>query len=136
MKSPPATPPIIEDFDTFLQALRHWWVTLQPNWRKQDTLSKQLPDSPVWDGLKIGGPCGVYCIVTSLAWCIDSCGNQPIFTSLVDDVIWALGELVKDDEAGGSRRRPGRAVATSLAATRGTKRPSEGTKDSRKRVKK
>jgi hypothetical protein len=104
MERPYAVPPPIDDFMLFLDALLAWWVQLQPPWREGGELSKQRPQSPVWGGLKIGGPCGLYSIVVSLAWCLKVCTDEPVFTSLVDDVTWVLIELVRGDTDGHSLR--------------------------------
>lgn len=134
-----AVPPNIEDFPQFLNALMHWWVQLQPSWREGEKLLQQRPESAEWGGLRIAGPCGLYSVVISLAWCIETCSALPVFASLIDDVIWTLTELVSDHDNDKSRRRSGRATTTMTTAsgqTRGTKRAAGATQGSRKRSKK
>lgn len=100
-------PPPISDFPLFLDALLAWWVQLQPQWRGGRELSRQRPKSSAWGNLKVGGPCGLYSIVVSLAWCSEVCSDEPTFASLVDDVTWILTELVRSDTNGHALRRSG-----------------------------
>jgi hypothetical protein len=120
--------PPIKDVATFSWSWKQWWATLQPPQRRDDNTSKLKRlalgiDS--WADLRKGGVNGFYSIISGLSWWLqaidDSDANQlQDFTETLDDVSWALEQMVHS--VGGKRSRKRSCVQSSAVPVKRSKR--------------
>jgi hypothetical protein len=77
-----------------------WWVTMQPPWRKGESLVKTLPADGDWDWEPIlrGGSNGLSMVVAALSWWVSAMGSNNQhgldLMAAIEDVSWVLSELV------------------------------------------
>lgn len=103
--------------DSLSQQFREFWISLQPDWRKQNTdqpLQRQSIQSADWATLRKGGPNGFFLVLKALsfwatmAWTRE---ERDEFDEMVGDVNWVLGEMLKEVNGGsvlGVRKRRAR----------------------------
>jgi hypothetical protein len=129
--------PDINNPESFFKQLLRWWDSLQPGWRRGR--STVLPQSPDWEGLRIGGPSGIIVILISLTWCFKNFSEAAELRDMIADITWVMQECAKEDARSIMTRRSSRSSApnrTTTTATRGVKRPSTAATSKPKRSKK
>ncbi|KAH8108915.1 hypothetical protein DFH11DRAFT_1484489, partial [Phellopilus nigrolimitatus] len=69
-----------------------WWVSLQPEWRRGDSLplSREMRDGEQWVETRKGGGNGIFLVVLSLSWWASALvdGSNREFDLALDDVCW------------------------------------------------
>ncbi|KAM6492806.1 hypothetical protein JOM56_010940, partial [Amanita muscaria] len=58
------------DTTEFGATWRSWWASMQPAWRKGESLLKEVPSEADWTQIIQGGPLGLALVVMTLAWWI------------------------------------------------------------------
>lgn len=72
---------------------------MQPGWRGSKASLPMLRSAPdiSWQPLCVGGSNGLFLVILALSWLPPFCAfDNPAATELVDDVLWAMEEMVKD----------------------------------------
>jgi hypothetical protein len=120
--------PVIKDLAGYSWSWKQWWATLQPPQRRNENSSKLRRlalgiDS--WADLRKGGVNGFYSIISGLSWwlqAIDSSDADQLkdFSETLDDVSWALEQMVSSVGGQGSRKRS--RVQSSAAPVKRSKR--------------
>ncbi|KAH9977014.1 hypothetical protein BGW80DRAFT_1167072, partial [Lactifluus volemus] len=120
--------PPIKNIAMFSWSWKQWWATLQPPQQRDDNTSKLKRlalgiDS--WADLRKGEVNSFYSIISGLSWWLqaidDSDANQlQDFTETLDDVSWALEQMVHS--VGGKRSRKRSCVQSSAVPVKRSKR--------------
>ncbi|KAF4582631.1 hypothetical protein EYR40_002554 [Pleurotus pulmonarius] len=96
--------PTIRDHEAFADELYVWWISLQPQSRRDDReasvsdarslacLASEVPEAETWEDLRKGSKNGVYGILCCLSWWlrIDSGLASDDLLNLIQDVLWVL----------------------------------------------
>ncbi len=87
-----------------------WWAALQPSWRLQDgdIFSKVPPKDETWSIVGKGGSAGLYIVIMTLSWWINSLDHDDMALSawqIVADITWVLQQVsLRDKNLRGSKR--------------------------------
>jgi hypothetical protein len=91
------TPPRIADARDFGDKFNKWWATMQPAWRKGESLLRDPPANADWDTLKRGGSNGLALVVLTLSWWVNTLDpEQKLCARLlaaIEDLTWVLSQL-------------------------------------------
>ena len=95
-------PPDIHDrLDEFGAEMRHWLITIMPDWRGNEwpmvrTKPKDIEDM-TWAVLRRGGRNGIMLYVIALSWWLTQAqdgSSERQAEAVVEDLAWAVGETV------------------------------------------
>ncbi|KAI9064963.1 hypothetical protein FKP32DRAFT_1568831, partial [Trametes sanguinea] len=104
--------PSISKVAEFGASCQLWWSTLQPQARgvtSDGHHKRPAPPLPVeeWEGLRKGGPNGLFLVLLALGWWITAARGQRVeydgAFKVVEDFIWVLENLIIADAAGSER---------------------------------
>lgn len=91
----------------FPNAVRNWWLQLQPEWRGS-FLSRDTPADHSWFDFQVGGPNGLFLVIVCMSWWLPSVTTETSadFASLAEDIAWTLAQCddVPNATAAGGRR--------------------------------
>lgn len=134
---PISSPPNALDVHTFGEVLRAWWSSIMPKWRqpvgRDWPLLREVPEGEKWSEVRKVGTGGIFVVLVGLLWwrlrCGGSLAEKHAYESLLEDVAWALRDIVKDMPTFASRERPECALehesAPSLRKSGRESRPSK-----------
>ncbi|KAJ7094433.1 hypothetical protein B0H15DRAFT_946850 [Mycena belliarum] len=97
-----ARAPTISNADKFGSTLKQWWSSVNPAWRRGGGNMLKRQEGESWDALQVPGVNGMLGILVCLKWWRDALGSEgPLeeWDLLVDDVAWALGQILGADGA-------------------------------------
>jgi len=68
---------------------------MQPSWRKEGELLRDVPRDESWQTLRKGGTAGIYVVVMGLSWWVKAQHIEHDINAwaLVDDLSWVIQQL-------------------------------------------
>lgn len=125
------TIPAIEDVSIFGEEVRHYWMLLQPSFRRPHGTTDWPPlqtmdhDEVEWEELRKYGTSGLLVILLLIVWwrkAIKKPRERKEWAAFVHDVSWALSEMVRTEKEFKSRIGDKRVAVEEAASPPASKR--------------